>query len=340
MTFLRTIALAGLAIVAMHGCTPKGETVPIESLTLVADPTRKFEIKVPSNWFIQKVPGQLVAATSSQGLSRRFLDFGKGDGGAKVELQVVPQDSTMNIDTLIERVKLDFADGLDRYVKTKTTLGGQPATKLAVYFDQEDGRYDAETYFAVQDSVITVVHFAAFGNTYVDYKKEFDQILASVKLAQRPVVVVRMADTAAPAGPVPPSSTLRTYSAPEFTIQIPENFEGKKGSSSGLSSVSFFGSRLDCTIQVDVFDATKQNNLEKIVKQNKGNYGANKVTATTLGGQKTMYFSYNPKSDISSRAYFLVKGNRMYRVTVNWFKPEQSVYLPLFEKSLGTIQLK
>lgn len=340
MTVLRTIALACLALVTIYGCSPKGETVPIESLTVVADPARKFEIKVPSNWFIQKVPGQLVAATSSQGLSRRFLDFGKGDGGAKVELQVVPQDSTMNIDTLIERVKLDFADGLDRYVKTKTTLGGQPATKLAVYFDQEDGRFDAETYFAVVDSVITVVQFAAFGNTFGDYKKEFAEILSSVKLAQRLVVAQRTADTAAPTGPVPPSSTLRVYSAPEFNIQIPENFEGKKGSSSGLSSVTFFGSRLDCSIQVDVFDATKQNNLDKIVEQNKRNYGANKVTATTLGGQKSYYFSYNPKGNISSRAYFTVKGNRMYRVTVNWFKPEQDVYLPLFEKCLGTIQLK
>jgi len=340
MTFLRSIALAGLAVVAIYGCQPKGEVVRIETLTVVSDSVRKFEIKVPSNWFIQKVPGQLVAASSSQGLSRRFLDFGKGDGGGKVELQVVPLDSTMNIDTLIERVKLDFADGLDRYVKSQTTLGGQPATKLTVNFDQEDGRYDAETYFAVQDSVITVVQFAAFGNTFADYKKDFDQILASVKLAQRPVVVERKVDSVAPSGPVPPSTTLRTYSAPEFAIQIPENFEGKKGSSSGLSSVSFFGSRLDCTIQVDVFDAAKQNNLEKIVAQNKGNYGANKVTATTLGGQKAMYFSYNPKKDISSRAYFLVKGDRMYRITVNWYVPEQGVYLPLFEKSLATIQLK
>lgn len=340
MTFLRTIALASIVMAAVYGCAPKGDTFPIDELTVVTDPTRKFEIKVPSNWFIQKVPGRLVAATSSQGQTRRFLDFGKGDGGAKVELQAVPQDSTMNIDSLVERVKLDFADGLDRYVKSKATLGGQPATKLAVYFDQEDGRYDSETYFAVQDSVITVVQFAAFGNTFNDYKKEFDQILASVKLAQRPVVVERKVDSAAPTGPVPPSSTLRMYSGPEFNLQIPENFEAKKASSSGLSSVSFFGSRLDCTIQVDVFDASKQNNLEKIVAQNKGNYGTNKATATTLGGQKAMYFSTNPRKDIASRAYFLVKGNRMYRVTVNWFTPEQGVYLPLFEKCLATIQLK
>ncbi|MDZ4745010.1 MAG: hypothetical protein SGJ05_03295 [bacterium] len=341
MTFLRTIALAGLAVLAIYGCTPKGETNPIESLKVYVDSTRRFEIKLPANWERERVPGVRVSAISTTGISRRFQDFGKGDGGAKVDLQVVPLDSTMTMDTLIERVKLEFADGLsNRYNRTQTTLGGKPATKLAVKFDQEDGEYESETYFAENDSVATVVQFAAFGKTYADYKNEFAEILSSVKLAQRPVVVVRKVDSAAPSGPVPPSTTLRTYSAPEFTIQIPENFEGKKGSSSGLSSVSFFGSRLDCIIQVDVFDASKQKDLDKIVAQNKGNYGGNKVTATKLGGEKSYYFSYNPNSKISSRAYFTVKGNRMYRVTVNWFKEEQNLYLPLFEKCLGTLQLK
>ncbi|RPI68349.1 MAG: hypothetical protein EHM43_05135 [Ignavibacteriae bacterium] len=338
MKWILTAAL--LSVVVISGCSRKATPTPIESLKVIKDDVRMFEVKVPSNWRTQTIAGELVLATSKPTIARRFLDFSKGDGGAKVELRAIPVDSTRNIDSLIKNSKLEFEDGLDRYELTDVQLGGKPAKLLHVTFDQEDGEFESNTYFAENDSVITILTLAAFGRTYEDYQAQFEEIVASVKLAQRPMVVERKQDTLAPQGPEPPSDTLRPYSASEFAIQIPQNFQGQKSNSNGLTSVNFFGSRLDCNIQVDVFDASKQKNLDKILDQNKPNYGGGKANMTTLGGVKAGYFSYNPTASVSSRAYFAVSGNRLFRFTVNWYKPEQSVYLPIFEKSLKTVAFK
>lgn len=332
------LAFVGVAVLA-GGCTTKSTPTPIESLELKKDEATKFEIKVPTNWILQTVQGELILSTSKPGVARRFLDFKPGDGGAKIELRAVMLDTTRTLDEIIENSKLEFEDGLDRYELTKSKLGGVPAKKLTVAFDQEDGEYKAEQYFAVQDSVITIVTFAAFGRTFEDYESEFAEILKSVKCAVRPAAP-KTPDTLAPTGPEPPSDTLRPYNASDFAIKIPQNFKGGKAPSSGLSATNFVGSRLDCNIQVDVFDASKQNKLDRIIEQNAGNYGGGSAKSTKLGGQSAKYFSYNPARNISSRAYFIVKGNKMYRITMNWYKPEQSVYLPIFEKSLKTISFK
>ncbi len=330
-----------MAGVIIGGCSRKAPVTPIEGLKLVKDDIRGFELKVPSNWLTQTVAGELVLSTSKPAIARRFLDFGKGEGGAKVELRAIQVDSTRNIDSLIKNSRLEFEDGLEneRYSLTDATLGGKPAKLLSVKFDQEDGEFQSNMYFAEQDSVITILTLAAFGRNFEDYENQFEEVVASVKLAKRPVVKEKKPDTLAPQGPEPPSDTLRPYSAGEFAIQIPQNFKGEKSSSNGLTSVNFYGSRLDCNIQVDVFDASKQNNLDKILTQNQKTYGTN-VTSTNIGGVKAAFFTYNPTPTVSSRAYFAIKGNRMYRITVNWFKPEQSVYLPIFEKSLKTVTFK
>jgi hypothetical protein len=43
---------------------------------------------------------------------------------------------------------------------------------------------------------------------------------------------------------------------------------------------------------------------------------------------------------VRRRTYFAVKGNKLYKVTLQWFKPEQEIFLPTFEKCLGSISLK
>lgn len=339
MTVLRTLTLAVLCFALAAGCTRKAKPAPIDELKLVTDELRSFSMSVPSNWFKQQRTGDLILASTSKTIGQRFMNFGAGDGGAKVEIRALVLDSVTTMDTVISRFKLEFEDDLDRYTAETAQLGGKPAKKLTVKFDQIDGEFQSVAYFAEQDSIVTMVQFAAFGNTFGDYQERFNEILATVKLAKRPAPI-EQPKVAAPTGPEPPSDTLRVYNAPDFSIQIPQNFEGKKGTVSALSSMNFLGSRYDCTIQVDVFDAKDQKNLNKIVEQNKGRYGGGSAAATTIDGEKAYYFSYNPAANVSSRAYFTVKNGKMFRVTLNWFKPEQSVYLPLFERCLATMDIK
>jgi len=342
MNAMKKIGMVLIAAFVVVACERHATPAPIEELKTIKDDVRHFEVKMPANWLLQTVKGELVIATSAKEASRRFQTFGKGDGGAKVELRAITMDSTRNMDTLIKNSRLEFEDPINdgRYELKDVTFGGKPGKVLSVKFDQEDGEYQSETYFAENDSVVTILALASFGRNFNDYKPEFDEIVKSVKLARRPDVRKETPDTIAPAGPEPPSDTLRPYSAGEFAIQIPQNFEGKKASNAGLSAVNFFGSRLDCNIQVDVFDATKQNNIDKIAEQNKPNYGGQSAKSTTLGGMKAYYFSYNPTGTVSSRAYFAVKDKKLFRITMNWFKPEEKVYLPIFEKCLSTVTFK
>jgi hypothetical protein len=329
-------SLACMAVIA--GCHPKAKPVPIEGLELKKDELRMFEMKVPKNWVVQTRKGDLIVAFSTKAHAARFTQFGKGRGGAKVEIRAIAMDSTTNIDSLVKRSKLDFEDGLDRYTKSVATLGGKPGQKLYVEFDQEDGKFVSESYFAEQDSTITMVTFASFGNTYEDYKSEFEEILASVKLAKKMVAPPPGAPQG-PGAPVPPSDTLKPHSGGDYAISIPKNFEVKKGASSAISSTIFGGARLDCTIQVDVINAKEQNNLDRIVEQNKSRYPGATQTSTSLGGQKAYMFSYNPTATIAARAYFAVKGDKMYRVTVNWSKADEKVYLPVFDKCVKSMKL-
>lgn len=338
MRLFRPMLLIALAALTVAGCARKATPTPIEGLEMKKDEVTKFEIKLPTNWQIQQVPGQLALAVSKPGIQRRFIRFNEGEGGAKVELRVVMLDSTRTFDSLIINSKLEFEDGLDRYELSDATLDGKPAKLLTVKFDQEDGEFESHQYFAQQDSVVTIVTFAAFGKTYEDYVAQFDEIAKSVKLAVMPEPIVQ--DTLAPAEIEPPSETMRSYSAPDFSIKIPENFEGKKAQTSGLSAVNFFGSRLDCNVQVDVFDASKQKNLSKIADQNKAAYGGKAPQDLKVGGVDAKMFTYNAATNVSSRAYFAVKGNKLFRITVNWYQPEQSVYLPVFEKCVSSISFK
>lgn len=330
-------ALAAATALLAPGCSRKAKPSTIEALELRTDDVSKFAVKVPSNWQIQTVPGELIIAISNPAISRRFLSFAEGEGGAKVELRAIRMDSTTVLDSMIKNSKLEFEDGLDRYEISTATLGGKPATKLSVKFDQADGEYQSDSYFVENDSVITIFTLASFGGNFSDYASEFEEILASVKIAQRPVVAP-VVDTLAPTGPEPPSDTLAPYSGQYFAIKIPQNFDGEKVAN-GLGSVNFIGSRLDCNIQVDVLDATKQKNLDKIVAENKATYKS-EPKSVTLGGKPAKFFAYNPSATISSRAYFCVNGNKLFRITVNWYKPEEKIYLPIFEKSLATITFK
>lgn len=335
------LSLAATMSFLFIGCAPKGDPVPIDDLKVHKDEVRSFEIQLPTNWIVQKVPGDLIVASTSRESTRRFDDFRPGPSGAKIALRAMSVDSTITLDSLIKNSKLEFKDGLDYYEgPVAATLGGKPAKKLSVKFYQKDGDFQQETYFVEHDSTITLLQFSAFGSTFEDYAEDFAKIVASVKVGKRPKVAEAPKVDTIKRGPEPPSDTLRPVSGPNFTMEIPKNFQGERTNTAGtISSMSFAGSRLDCTIQIDVFDASKQNNLQKILEQNKEKYGGAGASSTTLSGQKAGYFSYNPAANVSSRAYFMVKGERMYRVTVNWFKPEQKVYLPLFERCLQTLKV-
>jgi acyl-coenzyme A synthetase/AMP-(fatty) acid ligase len=54
--------------------------------------------------------------------------------------------------------------------------------------------------------------------------------------------------------------------------------------------------------------------VEKVVEQNTGKFrGASAPKTTTVSGEKAMYLNYSPAKDVSSRVYFMVKNDKVYR---------------------------
>jgi hypothetical protein len=97
--------------------------------------------------------------------------------------------------------------------------------------------------------------------------------------------------------------------------------------------------RLDCSINIDVFDAKKLS-VEKVWEQNKGRYNAKSTGQAKIDDQNAFYADYSPRKDINSRVYFAVKNDKVIRVTINYFAPQKDVYFPTFENMVKSIKLK
>jgi hypothetical protein len=342
-TALRTVAVAALTVgVVMTGCGKKAaEAPPVAELEMYQDKTLNFGIKFPKNWKASTKPGELAVYYSSEAIAQRFVDYKDAEtSGAQVFISGTKIEGVANIDSVLEASKI-FSDASVYKPVESVKVGGVDAKKLSYEVSYSDGTFKGETYVATKDSTaMTVIKFEAFSGTFDALKPKFDEMLASAELAVfKPVVK----DTAAkPAETFKASETLAAYnSAQYFTIQIPDNFSGSK-KSGGIEAVEFkgIGGPSDCIIRVDVTDASKQGNLEKIVAQNKANYKGAEPTETTVSGEKAFLLADTPVKDVSRRTYFTIKNNKLYRITVQWFKPEQQFFLPMFEKSFASFTFK
>lgn len=323
------------------GCSAKkAEPVAVNGLEMYKDESLAFGIKYPSNWKLRKQAGAQAVVFSEETAADRFNKYdAEGMAGAKIAITAMKADGK-TLDQIVADSK-EF-EATVYTAPEKVTLGGAPGTKLAYSFDLADGKYQGEKYFAMKDSIyVTVVEFGAFGGTFDAYRKSFDEILASVELAVAPAPKEVKRDTTIIKKEEPPSETMRNITGNGFSINIPDNYAGTRTTNKGtLSSVSYIGDRRDCFIQVDVFDASKQQNLDKIVADNKARYKATNANATTIGGTKAFSMNYSIVKDVSSRVYFTIKGDKMFRITLNWFKPSESVYLPVFEKSVASFKFQ
>jgi hypothetical protein len=80
--------------------------------------------------------------------------------------------------------------------------------------------------------------------------------------------------------------------------------------------------------------------LEKAFDQNKGKYAGAVTGKATIGGQPALSLTYAPTREVERRFYFMVKGDKVYRITMDWFKPQREEYLAAYEKVLSSIKFK
>lgn len=326
-------------VVLLSSCGEKKHIVEIKELATYEDPVMGFSIKYPTNWEIQKYPGDRFLAFTTKTVIKRFRTFDpEGEAGAKIELLAIKLAEGQTIDSVM--AKKQFTP--ETYSKpTKVVIDGVEAFKQTYEFPLGDGVFQGEIYYAQKDpQVVTVISFEAFGSTFENYKSSFDQILNSVKLAFIPQVAPDTVKKVVEAPP--PSSNFVEYKGEGFSIKIPDNFDVRNPKvGNALKSYQYIGERrLDCDIRVDIFDASKQTNLEKIVEDNKARHKNTDPKPTTISGEKAYYFEYSPIQNVKSRVYYAVHNNKLYRITLNWFVGEEQLYKPVFEKSLSSFKFQ
>jgi hypothetical protein len=346
-SLLKAFPVLAIAVI-MAGCGGKEDSTPVtvSSYTEYSDPVLKFSVRYPEGWKQTNSQGKQVVIVSGSRVFDAFATFEpQGELGAKIEVGAQAGDDAA-VDKSIQELRSTFTDASILKGPEAGTVNGMPAKKVSYSFDVSDVKFTVERYYVVKDGMMTYLETGVLGN-FAKYATVFDSVRASFHPAQPLQPVVTQVDTTGGAVQPkdtdlvePPSAEMKSYSGSHFSISYPSNFEqGSAGAGGALASVMFSGARNDSYFQVDVIDP-KGLDLDKIAEQNKKAYGGRAASPTSVGGQKGYVFSYNPGKNVTSRAYFTMVNNKLYRITMNWFTPQANLYQDAFQKALGSFKAK
>jgi hypothetical protein len=332
------MALVTLAVIT--ACSSGPQPVEITQLATYTDDALKFEVQYPENWVTAKTLGQRFTVFSSNDAKPRFSDFATtGFPGAMIDVFASTLDSTKTLDSVVSASKRFDASV---YKQSNVTVDGVQGIRLDYSFPLEDGDFKGVFIAATNDDVTyTTLKIEAFADAWTTYADNFDKIIASLKLAQ---TQNKTADTLNVVEELPfPSDTLAPQKGNGFTIQVPKNFYlGKANAANTIASYNYIGDRRgDCNIQIDVLDGSKTKELSSAATELASKYpGSPKPSATKVAGTNGYQINYNATKDVKSRVYFAKHGDKIFRITMNWYVPEAANYLPIFEKSFNTLHFE
>jgi len=320
----------------LASCGEQKTIVEITELDTYSDAATGFAIQYPKSWQKHNNLGERFLSYTTKDVLGRFKTFDTdGVPGAKIDFQVVKLTEGQTIDTVMDKKLFESSV----YTAPEAvTIDGVSGFKQTYSFPLTDGKFQGEIYYAQKDpDLVAVISFEAFADGFDSYKAKFGEILKSVVLPQKSEA---KADTLKEIQEAdPPSTNLVAYNGEGFSIKVPDNFDVKKPKP---GSYKFDGERRgDCYILIDITDASKQTDLSKIVQDNKANFGGKDPKETKIGGQKAYLFQYNPGGQISRKAYFVIKGSKLYRIIVDWNRLEdKDMFLPIFDKSVSSFSFK
>jgi hypothetical protein len=333
---LVTMTAVVFSIVAValfvSGCGGEKKMAPVAvgEMEEYRDPGIGFHIAHPKGWVVNAEVGR-ARFYNAPDVGQKFLDpTGVGPIGVEISVDVV---RTSDITGSMKQIKDDLAaTGVALQQDQAVTVAGVPATKVPYVANYGGSNIiNGHHVFVPGDSAMYDIGFAGFGEYYGAYGAIFDASLNSFKLP-KPKVAGRDETL--------PSESMADYDAKLFTFKYPENFEFTNPPKGTFEmAIELRGYRQDCTIRFDVFGA-KGLTVEKVFDQNKGKYKARGTGKATMGGEPALFVNYPSRPDVDSRAYFVVKNDKVLRVTMNWYKPATSSYLPVYEKVIGSLQFK
>ncbi len=296
----------------------------------------RFTFKAPKTWAVESVPGTKTTYYSSPSTETRFQNFTEGDFGARIEVGAMEHSTKEK-----EAAAFKPYDNVTYSAPQPTTLGGQPALKITYSLAGDEDGITGYRIYADKDSLVTYFDAATFGaKRMAKYAPIFDLSEKSVE----PAFVLKItggkidsASLSAMMDQMKPSPTFATYQGSGYSIQYPDNFSASARSGNG---VEIKGERADAMVRVDVNSVEKGIDLNKYVDENaqKTYHGASAQT-TTLGGLTAKMISYG-SSGATAKAYFVMSGQTVYRITVSWPNELEAAFRPALEKSVQSFKAK
>lgn len=321
-----------LAAVILTSCQEKKvEPVPVGEMSEYKDPAYGFKIKYPKDWKQLGTTGKAVFAMSDEVIGK-FQNPASGIEGAMVTAEVIRYEGKTAADLIAaNKDDLKQIQTLSFGSEEQTTVAGKPATKVP-YTIKVTTKTNIAGYeiFIPGDTALYKLDLVGYGDQFGAHGAVFDAMVKSYEL---PVIVVKKPDVWTP------SANSETYKSAFFAMNYPDNLEMvdvKKGNND--FAMEMRADRRDCSIHLDVFGA-KGLTVDKVWEQNKSRYKSRKTGNIDIDGNKAFWVDYSPVSNINSRAYFVVKNDKVVRATLNWFAPQKDIYFPAFEKCINSLKL-
>ncbi len=307
--------------------------VPVGKMNEYKDPGYGFTIQYPENWKQLGTIGKALF-TESQEMATKFIDPSSSGGieGGRVMVEALPYEGKTP-EELINAGKASLQEQqAEMSPQSAVTVGGKPSVKIpyTIQATSKTKIYGYELYVP-GDTALYKLTIEGYGEQYNAYAQVFDAMVKSFVI---PVVVVKTPDT------WQASTSTSTLDSKFFTMSYPDNMEFvdvKKGDKDYV--VELRADRQDVSIHLDVFGAVGLT-VDKVWEQNKGRYKARGNGETTIDGLKTFWVDYSPMANVSSRAYFTVKNDKVVRTTLNWYAPKREVYFPVLEGMVKSLKLK
>ena len=322
---------AVLLLLVFAGCggEKKMEPVKVGEMDFYRDPGFGYSIQYPKGWIVNAEVGR-AGFYSAQDVDKKFLDpTGQFPDGVVISVAVI---RSAGLDTARKIMDDMTKSGFQVAKPDSVTLGGKTGlrygyTGMYTKTVKETGQH----IYVAADTVVYDIKTAGFGGYYDAYKAVFDASLASIQFP-KPVVPGR--------DPTLPAETFTEFTGKLFAIQAPDNFQqigAMKGSNEEVMELQ--GQRHDCSIRVDVFGA-KGNPVEKVFDQNKKGYRGSVEGKANVAGLTALTLTYAPTSSVERRFYFMVKNDKVYRVTMDWYRPQREEYLKAYEKAIASFKIK
>lgn len=331
-------SLVGVALLVagLSGCAQKEKAATITGWQQYQDPYYGIRFTYPQGWQLTPEGGRFSLYSSPEVVSR-FYDFTvKGVDGARLVVSYTKMDPLQALDQYNTQLEGDLGgSGFDIVASEPANLIGLSASRV-----QYRGTIDQKNVIegiqvsAVRDSMLLTVKYEAFNKTFTLYTAALDTALATL-VVPGPKMAGLPEETEAP------SVEFTKFDNERLSVSYPNNFDTSfpRPKPPVEFSMEIRGYRQDSYVHIDVMPAEGLS-AEKVVEQNAKFYRETSRGTATISGIPTTYINYSPIKDISSRVYFLVKSDKVYRIIINYYSPMREVYLPAFEKTVGSIVVK